>query len=354
MLVVRREYVPASDTLRKELPLNKLILGVATLAVAASTLAPASAAVRFTANSLPAQRSLPSYDDAAKKAMPLLYVGDNANNQISVFKVAAGVKSPAPFEVIKSGLYGPQGLTTDKAGNLYVANLYGNNVTIYGAGATSPKATLTSNISSPTDVKVDAFGNIYVANSPGFGAHSFILEFPAGSTSPSSVWYTPQTNQVLSGITLLNPTMQGSTSIYAASYTLNGSGFAQGSVLSCYPGNSTCATTLSNFGQTGGITVAQSPGGKKPFQFLMVDQYIPGVDVFTSQQESGQVVTGGTPAFIALNAARKDLFVADAFYGRVSEYTWPAHKLVNQFNPARGSDTPLIIGVAVSPAGTYF
>jgi len=294
-----------------------------------------------------------AHEDANAK-QPILYVADNANNQISEFHVNK-LKSPQPFAVIRNGLSGPQGITTDKAGNLYVANLIGDTVAIYAPGATSPKATISNGINAPTDVRVDAFGNLYVSNSPGLGAQSFIDEFPPGSSTPSAQWFTPAGNQIISGIALLDPSQMGATSIYAASYTLNGSGFATGTLLSCYPGNSTCVGVGSTtFGQTGGVAVAESPGFAKPFDYLVIDQYLPGVDNFVVNGgiSETQLVTGGTPEFMALSSTKKQLFVSDRFYGNVREYSYPGGKLLNTFNP-QGSHTQ-IYGVAVSPAGTYF
>jgi hypothetical protein len=332
------------------------VLGVAAIAVALSSIASSLPAGAATIGGL-GMPSAPSFQrtldpDGKGKKKTVLYIGDNANNRITVYDVAK--KKSTKVGVITQGLNGPQGITTDTAGNLYVTNLYGNTVTVYASGQTSPMRTYSTEIQSPTDVRVDSSGNVYIANSPGFGAASYILEFPAGSMSPNNVWYTPQINQVISGIALLNPSQPGQTSIYAAAYTENGSGFATGTVLSCYPGNGTCVSLGYNMGQTGGVAVLESPGLNQPFQFLAVDQYIPGYDNIEPGHSSSQATTGGTPEFLAIDAARTDLFVADRFYGRVTEYAFPGGQIVNQFYPQTGGDNPQVYGVAVSPAGTYF
>ena len=337
----------------------RTLLGTAALLIAASTTTPAFAAVRMVNphTAFPSQQSATQRFANPNALQKLLYVGDNANNQISVFSLKGKHPSTKPIYVISSGLFGPQGLTTDRHGNLWVTNLYGNTVLEYAPGALTPSFGLTNNINSPTDVKVDAAGNVYVANSPGLGSQSYILKFPAGSTTPSSVWFTPYGNEIISSLALLNPTNPAATSIYAAAYIVNPSTLlATGYILSCYPGSSNQCVQINptTFGQTGGILVEQSPGGAKPFQYSVVDQYVPGIDTFTNQQMSGQTVTGGTPQMIALTSSKKDMFVADQFYGRVTEYSWPSGTVLNQFYPATGNSRTIIIGVAVSPAGTYF
>ena len=260
------------------------MLAVAAVA-AAAVVATSAAAHAATFGGLRTASPAFTQTDAAKAKKPILYVADNANNQIAVFHVNK-VKSPQPYRVITSGIRGPQGITTDKAGNLYVANFIGDTVTIYAPGAGTPKATLSNGINAPTDVHVDAFGNVYVSNSPGFGSQSFIDEFPPGSSAPSAQWFTPLANQDISGFALLNPSQMGQTSIYAAAYTLNGSGFASGNLLSCYPGNSTCVNAGDTFGQTGGVAVAQSPGLGQPFDYMVIDQYCPASTTSSSTAES--------------------------------------------------------------------
>ncbi|HLX26695.1 MAG TPA: beta-propeller fold lactonase family protein [Candidatus Cybelea sp.] len=285
--------------------------------------------------------------DKKKKQKTLLYVSDNENNRILVFKVGK-TQNPPPIRTITSGISLPNGIATDKSGDLYVANYYTNSVTVYAPNSSTPKTKLTTGLNGPWDVKVDGFGNVYVANNPLYGATNYIVEYNAGSSSPSTSWSVPSQGMEISGIAILNPNQQGYQSIYALAYTLNGSGFASGVALSCYPGNSQCVSIGDPFGKTGGIEVAQSPGGSKTFQWIAVDQYIPGIDIFTQGQSTKTFATGGTPEFLTLNAAGNDLFIADLFSGLVTEYTYPGLTKVNTFSGKGGQ----IYGVATTPSGT--
>ncbi|HEV3092133.1 MAG TPA: hypothetical protein VGX91_11910 [Candidatus Cybelea sp.] len=327
---------------------------LAVVSLAASPLGGCSAA-----SALPSARAVgsqvPAMGSPAQNVEPdtkkqLLFVSDNANDKVFVYNAASKTQNPPPLRTITAGIKGPNGITTDKSGNLYVTNFLSDTVTIYAPNASTPKTTISNGLSGPFDVKVDGFGNIYVANDPLSGT-AFIEEYAQGSSTPTNTWSVPSAGMVVTGIALLNPTLQNETSIYATEFVQNSSTGAVGGMLTCYPNGSTCSQVGGvTFGQTGGVAVEESPGEKKPFEYLAVDQYVPGVDILSPGQSSGQIVTGGTPEFVALDAKANQLFVADRFYGRVVEYSFPGGKQLNAFTPT--GDTQ-IYGVATSPAGTY-
>ncbi len=276
----------------------------------------------------------------------LVYVGDAGNDVVSVFDAATKQQNPPPLRTITNGIAGPFGMTTDKAGDLWVANFLGNTVTEYAPGTGTPKKTLSTGISAPIDVKVDGFGNVYVAN---FAASQpTIVLFPKGATTPSYTW-TPGIYSI-SGIALLNATVQGQTSIYVTGLDQN----SVGRLLTCYPGNPSC-TTLNGyaFAQTGGIAIEQSPGGQQPFEFLVVDRGVPGVDTFVNTQLTNQLNTGGQPEFIALNGRRNALYVADSASGAVEKYGFPGGARTNTYTAPAFNVPPTVVGVATFPAGTF-
>jgi len=282
-----------------------------------------------------------------KKKMTLLYVSDNENNAIRVYDASSKTQNPPLLRTITNGISGPNGIATDLQGNLYVANYVANDVTVYAPNAASPKTTITSGMNFPFDVKVDGFGDVYVLNVPVYGGQNSINLYPAGSSSPSTSWLVPA-GLTGSGIALLNPTMQGETSIYALAYSLNpSSDLATGTALTCYPGITTCTNLGATFGQTAGIAIVQSPTSK-PLEWIAVDQYIPGYDLFQQGQSTKQITTGGTPEFVTLDSTGTKLFVADRFYGRVTEYSFPAMTQLNTFNGGAQ-----IYGVATDPSGTF-
>jgi hypothetical protein len=339
--------------------MNKLASGVraaAVLAAASLTASPlagcsGSSALPPGPASVPvtAVRPLAQTVDPDRKSQ-LLFVSDNANDQVYVYNAATKTQNPPPLRTITAGIKGPNGITTDKSGNLYVTNFLSNTITIYAPNGSTPKTTISNGLNGPFDVKVDGFGNVYVANDPLSGT-AFINEYAPGGSDPTNTWSVPSAGMVVTGIALLNPSSQGETSIYATEFVQNQSSGAIGGLLTCFPNGSSCSQIGGvTLGETGGVAVEESPGEKKPFQYLAVDQYVPGVDIFTPGKSSNEIVTGGTPEFVALNAKADQLFVADRFYGRVVEYSYPSGKQLNLFTP--NGDTQLY-GVATSPAGTY-
>jgi hypothetical protein len=291
--------------------------------------------------------------EKVKKQKPLLYVADAESQQILVYdQTNKSKKARYPKYAISSGISVPSGITTDLAGNLYVANGYSNSVTIYAPGQKSPTAKITDGVNDPLDVAVDAYGDIYIANAPFYSA-SYINYYAAGSTYPEWTWYPPSSKNgaTFTGIALEYPAAGGLQSVFAAFNTPVGSNRI-GDVAVCSPSSSTCGDLDYDLGQTEGIAVEESPDmSSGPLDFLVADQNIPGYDNVVNYGTINKVTTGGIPEYLTFNSDRTRLFISNDQI--VDEYAYPSMKKVAYYS-ATGSDGAQMFGVAASPPGTYF
>ena len=106
----------------------------------------------------------------------LLYVSDELNNVIDIYSVTGFSR----VGQISNGIEDPEGIATDKNGNLYVANFFNGTVTIYKRNTTSPSLTL---IESHATEDVAVATNGYVLAGDGAGG---VDVFAPGATSPST------------------------------------------------------------------------------------------------------------------------------------------------------------------------
>ena len=127
---------------------------------------------------------------AAKSAHDLLYVANGSTGVVDVFSVA---KSGTTLVGQLTEFQSPQGMTTDRAGNLYVVDDYipeegpvGGEVDVFPKGATNPSLSINPYPWDPFDVGVDKKGNIYIANIAPISAFSpgSVTVYDAGGYGP--------------------------------------------------------------------------------------------------------------------------------------------------------------------------
>lgn len=218
---------------------------------------------------------------------------------------------------IGKGINGPTGAFYDAKGNLYVANVYGHNVTEYN---TKKKLTFTysAQLSGPTDVTVDVSGNVYVADWQTDG----VVEYPQGSNSPIFSCGTGLSNE---GIAVDEAT--GDVFVSATP----GAG---GALLEYKGGLSGChATTL-------GVTLNDPPSGlqidKK--RDLVTDDSGAGIieiiaPPYTSVTSTIAAQDASSPA---LTKSNRLIFVVDAGYGVIYVDDYPSGRYVTTLNASYG------------------
>ena len=103
-----------------------------------------------------------SYIDPRAIGTSLIFVSDAAAGVVNIYP-QAGKNQKMVGQI--TGLTQPQGITTDKNGNLYVANTNSSNVLVYAPPYTgAPKMTISDPHEFPADVAVSSAGIVAITN----------------------------------------------------------------------------------------------------------------------------------------------------------------------------------------------
>ena len=256
-----------------------------------------------------------SYD--AKGASQLAYVCNLGAGEVDVFRQHG--KNQQPIATITDGILGPGGLTTDRKGNLYVADegpISGNwTVQVYAPGATSPTKSYTTDLSSPTDTAVAKDGTIYIANFNGL-SNGWVAVYPKGNVSKE------YRLSDFNGGAPLSVALDKKENLYVM-YDVN-----NGSAVNEYkPGAKTGTNLNLAFGSGGGIQV--DPAGN----ILVAQQLSPSeILIFppgqTQPSKSISMPGGGEPFNFALNHKSKALFAAEYFTAnQVDRFAYPFNEV---------------------------
>ncbi len=259
--------------------------------------------------------------DRKKKKKQLLYVSDEAQGIIDVFSV------PSYSEVgqITSGIDQPEGIATDKKGNLYVSNLSGGTVTVYKPGGTSPSLTLTES-DGPDDVAVGSNGYVYAGDDGGG-----IDVYPPGATSPSSRLTNSDLDEGVFGVGV-----DASNNVYAAGYGSPGPAVVE-------------FANASGSGTNLGLTGIEGPTGvliDKHNDVVVSDFDLSEVLVYPPGQTSPSATISATDTDrSAVNEKEKKIYVPEGPNYQVGVYDYPKGTAVTTITIGSFAS-----GAALSPA----
>jgi hypothetical protein len=241
------------------------------------------------------------------------------------------------------GLSEPQGLATDAAENLYVANTLKSNIFVYAKPYTSPRLTLNDANQLPSGVAVSQTGIVGVTNiqsvAGGAGSVSF---YAKGSTVPCATVSDPNWSRVYFDA------FDASGRLF-----IDGQNSGGGTLVGEVSGgcSATSITTL-----TVGNTI-QFPGGVQVLSgnILIDDQMVPAIYTYAppsggslgSPTATTMLMTGTDPVTFAMKLSGDDLWAASNI-GQAGgyKYTYPG----GQFLKSITDGFIITIGIAVNPA----
>jgi hypothetical protein len=261
-----------------------------------------------------------------KKSKSLLYVSNGPYSVVDIFSVP----KYSLVGQITDGIDQPEGLATDKKGNLYVSNLLANTITIYNPGATSPSLTLTTS-DEPLDVAVGSNGYVYAGDKGGD-----IDVYPPGATSPVRRLTNPNLAYRVTGLAI-GPY----NSVYATGLSFSTSGPAVVKFADARgPG-----TNL-------GLTGLEYPAGViRVDKYLVVSDFGEGAILIypPGQKSPSETIAVPAPERGAINKSETLIYVPEASNYGIGVYDYPSGTYVTTVG-AGGYDT----GAALSPAPRRF
>lgn len=239
------------------------------------------------------------------KKKHLMYVSLPQSDEVDVF----ALPKYALVGQITDGLEAPEGMATDKKGNLYVTNLTGPTVTVYPRGASTPSLTLTLKY-SPADVTITKKDYVLVGDIGGG-----VDVCPPGKTSASSRLTNPDLGQV-DGVGV-----DGHDNVYAAGYTPQSKPVVFEFAHLKEPGTN---LNLSGLENPAGVLVDSSGN------LAVSDNTLPGVNIYPpgATSPSATIAANESPDRSAFNRAENLIYVPEGSNDGVNIYDYPTGTFV--------------------------
>lgn len=247
---------------------------------------------------------------------PLVYIGDQRNNEIVVFNQRNGKVVGEITE--SSGIVFPQGLFVDAKHNLWEVNGPGasSNVEVFPRGSTTASETLNDPEADPAlDVTVCRDGTAYVTNNTNFSTGTGSIEvYAAGSTNPTGSLVYPN----IAYEYYITCDRKGNI------FTDITNGYFTNDVVEFKKGKQSRAVDLN-------ISITNNPGAIKPDSAgnLLIDDQSTSTSTITEYTESGSP-TGESITLSGNNVtdfapSRKGTVVggSDLFQGAAFVWSWP-------------------------------
>ncbi|MFY9738093.1 MAG: hypothetical protein WAK11_03480 [Candidatus Cybelea sp.] len=271
-------------------------------------------------------------------------VSDSFSNVVSVFDSKGRLQTR-----LEKGINAPFGLTTDSAGNLYVANSQDANVLVYSQPYKSVSSTLNEPGQYPLDVAVSKAGLVGVMSATAPSGGGNVTFYKKGATSACANVGDSNWNEVSFGA------FDASGNLFVDGVDRSGNPLVGEVSGGCA---ATSLTTLSVGNTLSGAVGVQVVHGN----ILILNQNYGsfGPEIYTYAPPSGgslgsPIATTKLSAGIemegfAMTRGDRDLWIAhsDVAYGRI-EYTYPGGRFVKSFNEPH---LVTAYGIAVNPAAS--
>jgi len=251
--------------------------------------------------------------EAAAKGGAAVIISDAADNLVNVYSTAG------KLTVSLSGFSEPQGLATDKTGNLYVADTANSRVQVYAKGFKGTPKTVSDPGQFPAGVAVDSKGNLGVTN---------IISTSGG---PGSVSFFTKGGTLIKTISNANwgrvyfDAFDDAGNLYIDGTATSGAVLV-GEILKGAKGSAITTLTTANaitFPGGVGVTTTDKIAIDDQSGFAVFTYNVPKKGSLGTPVSTTPLTGASDPVTFAFTSTNKDLWTADAGLANSGEYAYP-------------------------------